>query len=58
MSITGSHRLEPHGPGTAHTVSLELTGPLASTLASTLRRPIASVITRENTGFKSAAEAN
>ena len=58
MSMTGGHHLEPNGSGTTHTLSIEFTGPLAAILGPLLRRPIVSTITKENEGFKSAAEAN
>ena len=57
MSMTGGHHLEPNGSGTTHTLSIEFSGMPASVLGPVLRRPILSTLTKENRGFKSAAEA-
>ena len=58
MTMIAGHHLRPNGSGTTHTLSIEFTGLPASILVPVLRRPIHSTLTRENQGFKSAAEAS
>lgn len=58
MTMTGGHHLSPSGDGTSQTLVVELSGPLAPVLGPLLRRPILGAITKENEGFKSAAEAD
>ena len=58
MAMTGGHYLTANGAGTIQTLAIELDGTLAPFLGPLLRRPILSAITKENEGFKSAAEAN
>ena len=57
MTMTGGHYLTATEAGITQTLAIDLAGPLAPVLGPLLRRPILSAITKENEGFKSAAEA-
>lgn len=58
MTMTGGHYLTATVDGTTQTLAIELDGPMAPLLGPLLKRPILSAITKENEGFKSAAEAS
>ena len=58
VAMTGSHYIAPRGDSTTQTLGVDLDGGMASVLGPLLRRSILAAITKENEGFKSAAEAD
>ena len=56
-TMTGIHGLQPAAGRTVNTLAVEIVGGLAPLIGRLLRRPILSAITKENEGFKTAAEA-
>lgn len=57
LTMTGGHYLTPRAGGTTQTLAVDLDGRMAPVLGPLLRRPILAAITKENEGFKAAAEA-
>lgn len=57
IEMTGGHHIAANGSGTTQTLTVDISGPLAPIFGPLLRKPILSAITRENEGFKTAAEA-
>lgn len=58
MTMTGGHYFTATDSGTTQTLAIELDGPMAPILGPLLERPILTAITKENEGFKSAAESH
>jgi uncharacterized protein YndB with AHSA1/START domain len=56
MSMVATHDLVPTDHGTRNIVAVHLHGILGKVLGVLLRRPLRKAITRENLGFKEAAE--
>lgn len=56
--MTGGHQLTETADGTRNHLTVDIDGPLAPVLGLLLRRPILNAITKENEGFKRAAEAS
>ena len=58
-TMTGDHLLEAKDDhATRNTLAIEMNGGLAPVVGALLRRPILAAITKENKGFKAAAETN
>ena len=57
MTMTGIHSLESADGTTVNTLAVEIEGSLAGVVGSLLRQPLLSAISKENEGFKQAAEA-
>ncbi|HRC62102.1 MAG: SRPBCC family protein [Dehalococcoidia bacterium] len=55
--MTGGHHLSQGATGTTNRLTVDIEGPFAPVLGVLLRRPILNAITKENQGFKRAAEA-
>ena len=56
MRMTGGHQLTPIEGGTRNTLTVDIEGALAPVLGLLMRGPIRKAITKENEGFKAAAE--
>lgn len=54
--MTGGHELAESAGGTTNRLTIDIEGPLAPVVGFLLRRPIRGAITKENLGFKAAAE--
>ena len=57
MRLEGGHLIEPNGSSCTNTLTLDVTGPLASTVGRLLAGQFRKAITTENQGFKRTAEA-
>ncbi|MEZ4503873.1 MAG: SRPBCC family protein [Dehalococcoidia bacterium] len=55
--MTGGHQLEEHEGVTTNTLTVDIEGAMAPIVGRLLSRPIRNAITKENEGFKRAAEA-
>jgi hypothetical protein len=56
-TMRGRHVIVPGPTGCRNTLTVEIEGPTARVLGCLVRRPIATAISKENEGFKTAAEA-
>ncbi len=56
-TMTGIHEMRPCNGGTVNVLAVEIRGRFAPLVGGLLRRPMLSAITKENQGFKAAAEA-
>jgi uncharacterized membrane protein len=57
LTMEGAHLIEGEGPSCTNTLTLDVTGPLASTLGRLLSGQLKKAIHTENQGFKTSAEA-
>ena len=57
MAMTGSHRVEPEGPGTRSTLTLAMSGPLAPLLGPLLGGLMRRVLRTENACFAERARS-
>ncbi len=57
MTMTGIHELEESDAGTANTLAIELTGPMASLIGPLLGNTLRKTLATENQGFKTSAES-
>jgi hypothetical protein len=57
MQMEGGHLIEGNGSSCTNTLTLDVTGPLASTVGRLLAGQFRKAIQTENQGFKAAAEA-
>lgn len=56
MAMTATHDIAETSTGTTNTLTVDMTGPLGTVLGRLVRRQIATALSTENSGLKTAAE--